>query len=261
MALKEQDIVFTDKDASGNTIIQMPITRVENVEGAVKTVNGVSPNAYGEVTVNDYLTGLTVSGRTITYTKKDGTTGTIMTQDSTPVTSVNSQTGDVVITDYVTDLSVNGQTVIYTKKDGSTGTIVTQDSTPVTSVNGHTGAITAEQTGCLPLSGGTLTGKVYAPSFQITSDRRLKTELVEIEDALDKVKAIGGHTYYLRGQKDRQAGVIAQDVESVLPEAVVTNPDGYKSVNYSAVVALLVNAVNELHGEVERLKGGRCDGV
>lgn len=58
MALKEQDIVFTGKDSNGNTIIQMPITRIENVEGAVKTVNGEMPDANGNVTV-------TVSGKTV----------------------------------------------------------------------------------------------------------------------------------------------------------------------------------------------------
>ena len=58
MALKEQDIVFTGKDSKGNTIIQMPITRIENVEGAVKTVNGGVPDANGNVTV-------TVSGKTV----------------------------------------------------------------------------------------------------------------------------------------------------------------------------------------------------
>ena len=58
MALKEQDIVFTGKDSKGNTIIQMPITRIENVEGAVKTVNGGMPDANGNVTV-------TVSGKTV----------------------------------------------------------------------------------------------------------------------------------------------------------------------------------------------------
>lgn len=43
MALKEQDIVFTDKDASGNTIIQMPITRKENVEGLEEALNSKQP--------------------------------------------------------------------------------------------------------------------------------------------------------------------------------------------------------------------------
>ena len=51
MALKEQDVVLYSTDSDGNKIIQMPITRVENVEGAVKTVNGVSPNDSGNVTI------------------------------------------------------------------------------------------------------------------------------------------------------------------------------------------------------------------
>ena len=52
MALKEQDIVFTTKDDAGNSVLQMPITRVENVEGAVRTVNGGAPNDSGEVHVD-----------------------------------------------------------------------------------------------------------------------------------------------------------------------------------------------------------------
>ncbi len=57
MALKEQDIVFTEKDSDGNTIIQMPITRVENVEGAVKTINGGKPDANGNVSVSGKSVG------------------------------------------------------------------------------------------------------------------------------------------------------------------------------------------------------------
>ena len=57
MALKEQDIVFTGKDSNGNTIIQMPITRIENVEGAVKTVNGGVPDANGNVTHVEEISG------------------------------------------------------------------------------------------------------------------------------------------------------------------------------------------------------------
>ena len=57
MALKEQDIVFTTTDSNGNTVIQMPITRVENVEGAVKTVNGGKPDANGNVGVSGKSVG------------------------------------------------------------------------------------------------------------------------------------------------------------------------------------------------------------
>ena len=58
MALKEQDIVFTDMDANGNTVIQLPITRMENVEGSsealthyVQSVNGTAPDANGAVSI------------------------------------------------------------------------------------------------------------------------------------------------------------------------------------------------------------------
>lgn len=54
MALKEQDIVLTSKDAQGNTVVRMPVTRVENVEGALKTVNGVKPDENGNVNVKEY---------------------------------------------------------------------------------------------------------------------------------------------------------------------------------------------------------------
>ena len=57
MALKEQDIVFTGKDADGNTIIQMPITRIENVEGAVKTINGGKPDAAGNISISGKSVG------------------------------------------------------------------------------------------------------------------------------------------------------------------------------------------------------------
>lgn len=52
MAIKEQDIVLVEKDEKGNKVIQMPITRVENVEGAIKTVNGSKPDSQGNVAVN-----------------------------------------------------------------------------------------------------------------------------------------------------------------------------------------------------------------
>ena len=52
MAIKEQDVVLVAKDTSGNKVIQMPITRVENVEGAIKTVNKVAPDAIGNVAIN-----------------------------------------------------------------------------------------------------------------------------------------------------------------------------------------------------------------
>ncbi len=84
-------------------------------------------------------------------------------------------------------------------------------------------------------------------------DERVKENIKPIEDALDKVKGIEGKTYnYLTSPNKRDAGIIAQQLEKVLPEGIVEK-DGVKFVKLDAVMALLVNAVNELDEKVERL--------
>jgi hypothetical protein len=106
--------------------------------------------------------------------------------------------------------------------------------------------------------------KIKATDFYITSDRRVKSHLQEIDNALDKVKDLKGYTYYLEGVIDRSAGIIAQDVQGVLPEAVNKERDGMLSVSPNALIGLLVNAINEmrdkldnLESEVRELKQGR----
>ena len=100
MALIERKVVLTEKDSSGNTVMNFPVTRAEYVEDAVLSVNG----SKGDVTIKDYVTGLSVSGKTVTYTKKDGTSGTITTQDTTYTlpTATSSTKGGVTIGDNIT---------------------------------------------------------------------------------------------------------------------------------------------------------------
>jgi len=102
----------------------------------------------------------------------------------------------------------------------------------------------------------TATGNVTA-----YSDRRLKDDIQPIEGALEKVGTLSGNTYQRNDLLDkdperRYAGVIAQEVEVVLPEAVSESEDGTKTVDYNAVIALLVESIKELKAEVEQLKGG-----
>lgn len=122
------------------------------------------------------------------------------------------------------------------------------------------------------------TGNATCSQWVSTSDIRMKANLKEIETALDKIDYLTGYTYYKRNNliEDEssvysiEAGLIAQDVERVLPEAVhYLNNDGepdpkgeaIKGVNYNGVVALLVNAlkeqkeiVNKQQEEIEILK-------
>jgi hypothetical protein len=89
------------------------------------------------------------------------------------------------------------------------------------------------------------------------SDIRIKTDILVIENALEKVSKIRGVTFVRtdEGSSDaRQAGVIAQEVELVLPEVVSEDNLGIKNVAYGNMAGLFIEAIKELKAEIEELK-------
>lgn len=86
------------------------------------------------------------------------------------------------------------------------------------------------------------------------SDIRLKTNIEKIENALDKVCQLSGYTYDMNNK--RSTGVIAQEVEKVLPEVVQDREDGYKTVAYGNMIGLLIEAIKELKEEIKVIKNG-----
>jgi hypothetical protein len=97
-------------------------------------------------------------------------------------------------------------------------------------------------------------------AFQ-TSDRRLKENITPIANALEKVRSLTGvmfdwkeETKHVHGYEGHDVGIIAQDVQAVLPEAVRTNDTGYLSVRYEKMIALLIEANKELATRVEELE-------
>lgn len=106
-------------------------------------------------------------------------------------------------------------------------------------------------------------GNVIAYSTTI-SDERLKTDIIKIDSALDKVGQLNGYTFTYTTDGKKSAGVIAQEVEKVLPSAVsekelpLKTDDGvaYKTVQYDQLVGLLIEAVKELSVRVEELENG-----
>ena len=90
-----------------------------------------------------------------------------------------------------------------------------------------------------------------------TSDERLKDNIEVIEDPLSKVLSISGNTFDWNEKSNKSGhdvGLIAQEIEEVLPEAVTTRDNGYLAVDYHKVVPLLVEAVKELSGKVDELQ-------
>ncbi len=97
-------------------------------------------------------------------------------------------------------------------------------------------------------------GNVYADMYLYNSDRRLKDDVVELEDALAKIKKIRGTRYTMKEDGRKEIGVIAQELELVLPELVVTKENGFKTVDYARLVVPLIEAVKELSARVEELE-------
>lgn len=117
-----------------------------------------------------------------------------------------------------------------------------------------------------------------------SSDKRLKTNVAPIQNALDKVMSIGGYTFdwidgveklgFTPDHKTNDAGVLAQEIEAVLPQAVAPAPfdqqwnveqekyasksgEDYLTVRYERIVPLLIEAIKELKAEIEELKANK----
>jgi|TARA_B100001094_G_scaffold277052_1_gene285625 hypothetical protein len=109
-----------------------------------------------------------------------------------------------------------------------------------------------------------VSGNIFATgniTAYYSSDIRLKDNVRPIEDSLFKLSKLRGvefdwneKAHELDIQKGHDVGLIAQEVEEVLPEVVVTRDDGFKAVRYDRVVSLLVQGINDQQKQIKDLK-------
>ncbi len=153
--------------------------------------------------------------------------------------------------DFIIKSEINNKDIVFRGQDGgSTITALTIDM----SDEGHA------------LFTGDISGSVIRASGDViafnSSDTRLKNDIYPIQEPLDKVNKIGGYTFEWNGRqqihKGKDVGVLAQEVEEILPEVVVTRGDGYKAVNYEKIVPLLIESIKELKKKVEDIEKN-CD--
>jgi len=95
---------------------------------------------------------------------------------------------------------------------------------------------------------------VTAASFNATSDINLKTNIKSIEDPLGKITELNGYSFNWKDTGKPSLGVMAQEVEKVLPSAVTEDEDGIKSVNYNEIIGVLVEAVKKQQVQIDTLK-------
>ena len=109
-----------------------------------------------------------------------------------------------------------------------------------------TGSVTAK--GSL-----TVEGLLTANDLSISSDIKLKNNIRPLTNSLNNVLNLEGVSYYLNGDNKKKIGFIAQNVEKIYPEFVFNN-ENFKSVAYSNITAVLVEAIKELKNKFDSLE-------
>ena len=98
-----------------------------------------------------------------------------------------------------------------------------------------------------------VSGTITCIDINSTSDVRLKENIHSIDNALDKVMQISGVEFDWKETKEPSVGVIAQDIEEIIPEVVKISGD-IKTVNYNGLVGVLIEAIKEQQHQIEELK-------
>jgi len=236
-------------------------------------------------TLDTRVTTASAADNVITFTKGTGATFNVtidtgstsginsVVADTTPQLGGNldlntktiSGSGTISMVGNISGQQITGSNVLFTNVNATGVT-----STTLAATSGITGA-TLNTTGLISgsiiksanaISGSSLliqgtikaTGDVTA--FH-SSDARLKNNITPIKGALDKIKTIGGYEFDWNNQSEHtghDVGVIAQEIEFILPELVVTRDNGYKAVRYEKIVALLIEALKEQQLQIDELK-------
>ena len=146
------------------------------------------------------------------------------------------------------------------------GTLITLgssvDVSGITNFNDTTQS-TSKTTGAVVIDGGVGIAKTLNVGEDVvayaSSDRRLKDNIQPISNPLEKINQISGNSFVWNEEKQniykgKDYGVIAQEIEEILPELVQTRENGYKAVKYDKIVSLLIEGIKELSKEVTDLK-------
>ena len=98
-------------------------------------------------------------------------------------------------------------------------------------------------------------GAIYATgNITANSDLTLKKNLKLIDNPIDKLMQLNGYAYQWKSDDSHQYGVIAQEVEKILPYAVSTGNDGIKGVSYNQIIPVLIEAIKTQQAEINTLK-------
>lgn len=158
------------------------------------------------------------------------------------------------------DVLADGEMIVG---DGTTAPVAESGATLRTSIGVGTGDDVQFNSLGVGTAGSGTEGEIRAIN-DITafysSDKRLKDNITPITEPLSKLSQLGGYTFDwipkegIHSHEGRDVGVIAQEVEEVLPEVTTTRDNGYKAVKYEKIVPLLIECIKAQQSQIDELK-------
>jgi hypothetical protein len=253
----------------GNTDGAIQVASAADIVGQIGTTrvaNAVFANTAGIATIstsanvatNTVITNDISSAATVYPVWVDGTSSNRANKVSSTKLRFNPSTGILTATGF----SGNGASVTSVTAASTTGTLTRGTYLTGNNFNGSgsttwnvdaTSDSTASKIVARDSNRSFSANVVNVNVLNTSSDIQLKSNLVIITDPIEKVKALNGYTYDRVGSLVREAGVVAQEVQSVLPE-VVSQENGYLSVAYGNMVALLIEAIKDQQKQIDELK-------
>ena len=250
---------IANNSISSNNIINNSITSVDIGSGEVSTPNiadgAVNSLKIADQTIvdGDISNGANISsGKLQSNVMLEGENLSLLNNDAGYLTAVNS----AVITDgTIVDADVNAAAAIAGSKidpDFGNQNIQTTGSAVVTGLTvSDLGGATDTFTG-----DGAVNSFTISPTGAFSSsDVRLKEDIDEIPQALERISMVNGQRYTFINDKKQQAhyGVIAQDLQKIFPELVHENEAGYLSVNYLELIPVLIEALKTQQATIDEL--------
>lgn len=229
--------IQTQTLAIGNTLFGTNIYSIDN-SGKIG-INTASPRATLEVDGAIYVTGNVGIGTTAPAARLD-VQGNVSVAGNLMISTPSGQTATL------STKAIGG--LPYTVGAGTLNNTTFLTINKAVNITGYTSLLTDQFS--LYMS-----GDVLAKGFYHSSDLRLKEKIQPIKDALNKIKAINGVTFAFKTNPDKiNIGLIAQNVETVVPEVVSGRGDAMKSVAYDNLVGLLIEGIKDQQKQIEDLK-------
>ncbi len=235
------------------------VTASGNISGSGGNILGFKDiTATGNITAQgDVIAENYIVSSSVTYMTSSVMSGSTRWGD-TPADDTHLITGSMFISGSGTDLT-NTMTASFASVklqhaghlSGSLGTLtgikqanITSGSFDYVNVTGNVTASSIETSGDIVAFG--------------SSDRELKDDIQPIENPLEKMDKIGGYTFVWNDNqnvyKGKDVGVVAQEIQSVLPEIVATRANGYLGVKYEKIVPLLIESIKENTKKIKELE-------